>query len=614
MAATEILVRFVAICKYSYRITDWYFQGSVKRLPSNKTVFVGDPDERIFIRRGATHQLSGWEIPVKIQSEDKKIEIRLSGTHERPTMDIIEKTEHVSIGDVKATLNVPIHHGYNLWMVSSEGNYSALIVVEVTKDTATAPGKISTVVAHQGASTYNTVHDGMQDKMVHICPIIPVPWGTGIPKPAKGVESLDASDQVDFSISSGITKPNGLVNPALIPILSPTPPHFESHCARIRITQYRPKNLFIDFDRLIWKAVTDNVRFFDGGGDKKEIRGGEEIKAYGVPTGKAGDNECRIEVRWDEPGHPLLAVYRALVGRPKYLHYRANIIKHKPGFFSFLSKKIPNPTVTFEAVRKRLLYNNVLMWQAGIMLVPDPDSTPYNGAIWKDKGIFEVYTSENQTFNMDPNDHDDDYYPTILNQRADILNICYIHSHRGDNPSGLARDRMLSAAEKTEKDHGSPSTSWVFPTGVYPDATGGNVEMLTLGPNKHPRPEWQKSVAGDGQIDWEKKVCGLAIADWAAVNLYKISQPSMNTEAHEIGHVLGLQHRGSGGYKVRDFKHMGPSVDRVNHMAGVNKGKGHPWFENIMSYGNSNEAQDFDIIQTMVMRRHPLLKDAPFVK
>jgi len=174
MAATEILVRFVSICKYSHRRIDWYFQGSVKRLPSNKTVFVGDPIEGIEMLRGGYHRFSGWEIPVKIQPEDRKIEIRLSGTRMRPTMDVIEKTEHVSIGDVKATLNVPIHHGYNLWMVSSEGTYSALIVVEVTKDTATAPGKISTVVAHQGASTYNTVHDGMQDMMVHICPVIPV--------------------------------------------------------------------------------------------------------------------------------------------------------------------------------------------------------------------------------------------------------------------------------------------------------------------------------------------------------------------------------------------------------------------------------------------------------
>jgi hypothetical protein len=605
MAATEILVRFVSICKYSHRRIDWYFQGSVKRLPSSKTVFVGDPDEGIEMLRGATHRFSGWEIPVKIQPKDTSIEIRLSGTREQPTMDVIANivtTERVSIGDVKATLNVPIHHGYNLWMVSSEGTYSALIIVEVTKDTATAPGKISTVVAHQGASAYNTVHDGMQDMMVHICPVIPVPSSTVLPEPAKGVKDF-AEFKEDLSIFPGATKPNDLVNPALIPALSLSHRDFGSLCARIRITRYRPWNL--DLNRLIWKAVTDNVRFFDGGGDKKEIRGGQEIKAYGVLKGKADDAECRIEVRWDEPGQPLLAVYRALVGPPKYLHYRANIIKHKPGFFSFLSKKIPDPTVTFDAVRKRLLYNNVLMWQAGIMLVPDPDTTAYNEAVWMDKGIFVVYTSKNQTFNMDPDDDDDDYYPTILNQRADILNICYIHSHHshsGDNPSGLARDRFQSPASKIEELGGSPSTSWVFPTGVYPDAAGGIVKMKTMGPNRKRRPKWQKSVAGDGQID---KVCGLAIVDEAAVI------PNANTEAHEIGHVLGLVHRGSGEYKERDMAHMRPSKDGVNHMAGPNKGKGHPWEENIMSYSGYYKAQDFDLIQTKVMRRHPLVKDAP---
>jgi hypothetical protein len=156
---------------------------------------------------------------------------------------------------------------------------------------------------------------------------------------------------------------------------------------------------------------------------------------------------------------------------------------------------------------------------------------------------------------------------------------------------------MKSPAAKTETLPGSPSTSWVFPTGVYPDADGKDVKMDTMGPSTA-RPKEQKDLAGDGTFD---NVHGLAVADWAAIVAWR------NTVAHEAGHVLGLHHRGSGGYATGAA--MGPSYDKVNHMAGPDAGKGHPWDENIMSYsGYTGRAVDFDLIQTIVMRRHPLLK------
>ena len=120
--------------------------------------------------------------------------------------------------------------------------------------------------------------------------------------------------------------------------------------------------------------------------------------------------------------------------------------------------------------------------------------------------------------------------------------------------------------------------------------------MMTMGPSP-PRPETQRSLAGDGDLG---HLCGLVVANWAAII------GNANTEAHEIGHMLGLHHRGSG--QAPDITVMGPSIDRVNHLSGPNVGKGHPWDENIMGYSAYDRAQDFDLIQAKVMRRHPLLK------
>jgi hypothetical protein len=588
MAATELLVRVEKVIVLDRRGGgEWRFGASVKRLPSNKTESFGDPNKEFEARRNDVIKLDAWKLPFKIDPDDKKIEITLSGA-DSAGFSVRD------LGKVVVTLNTPILHGYDLSLQSSKGLFQAKIFVTVTKDTGMKPGEITTIASYQRGKTYNTVHDGMQRRLVHIHPVIPVPWATGIPQSPMGVRFLSGSDPEKLHIEAGAKKLNALVNPALIPVIGPSHPAFVNLCARIHVTHYRPKNL--DLTKLVWKAATDNIRFFDGGGGKTEVKGvaSREVKAYGVLKG-VNDEMGMIEVRWDEPGQPLLAVYRAWVGRPKYLHYRANIIMCKNAD----EVNIKNPTVMPAQVQKQMDFNAVLMWQSGIRLFPDPDETPYQNAKKKGKAIYEVELDANQTYNMNPSASDANYYPTILNQRAGVLNISYIRSHSGGDPSGLARDRMLSAASKTESLSGNPSTSWVFPTGVYPDAAGKTIKMETMGPSTQ-RADTQKGVGGDRNLD---KVCGLTISNWAAVI------DDANTVAHEAGHVLGLHHRGSGGYDAAAG--MKPSRDKVNHLAGSNAGNGHPWDENIMSYSGYDRAQDFDLIQTKTLRRHGLMKNAP---
>lgn len=590
MAATVILIQLKSVVVLDRRSHgEWSFEVSAKHLPSNRNESPrnasGGPFEAI--TRRTIDLGDACAFMVTIAPDDTRIEITVAGH------DSGGGGGTGDLGKVLVTLNIPIMHNYDISLRSSAGLFTARVLVSVTRDPEREAGEITTISTAPGGGNYNTIHDGMQSRVVHICPVIPVPWATGIPAVPRRLASLSASDPEALHIVAEDGRLNALVNPAVIPVLDPSRTWFDSRVARIRITQFRPRNL--DLRKLVWKAVTDNIRFFDGGPGKTEVKGvdSREVKAYGVRRGN-NDAMGTIEVRWDEPGQPLLAVYRAWVGRAKYLHYRANIIKCSSSAIG--GHAILNPTVTPAMIRNRFRFNAMLMWQVGIRLVPDPDDTCYNGAVSKGNGIFEVSLRANQTWNMNPGDTDANYYPTILNQREGILNICYIYSHAPVNFSGLARDRRRSPASTTETQGGSPSTSWVFPTGVYPDGGGRTVRMMTLEPSPL-RPETQRSLAGDGNLE---HVCGLVVVNGAAIIR------DANTESHEIGHMLGLLHRGSGQYDPHGA--MQPSIDNVNHMAGPNVGKGHPWDENIMGYSAYDRAQDFDLIQAKVMRRHPLLK------
>ena len=69
--------------------------------------------------------------------------------------------------------------------------------------------------------------------------------------------------------------------------------------------------------------------------------------------------------------------------------------------------------------------------------------------------------------------------------------------------------------------------------------------------------------------------------------------------------MLGLAHRGSGGNS------SGPSADKMHFDTPTGK-RGHPWNENIMSYGyaafNPPLAHDIDLLQASVIRRHPAIR------
>jgi hypothetical protein len=71
-------------------------------------------------------------------------------------------------------------------------------------------------------------------------------------------------------------------------------------------------------------------------------------------------------------------------------------------------------------------------------------------------------------------------------------------------------------------------------------------------------------------------------SDWWSPN--NQAQSGCNL-AHELGHVLGLQHRGSG-----DSNTPPRSEDLINAPDTKSKLRGHPWHENVMTYGYGGNA------------------------
>jgi hypothetical protein len=136
----------------------------------------------------------------------------------------------------------------------------------------------------------------------------------------------------------------------------------------------------------------------------------------------------------------------------------------------------------------------------------------------------------------------------------------------------------------------------VQPSGVPPDGPAVKVTMQTMpgstrGTSKADKDYLKARSLPAGSFD---QLFGLIMPDYTVP-----SDPDWGqTVAHETGHVLGLRHRGNPGNKT-----PGPSADGINDPAGV----GYPWLQNTMCYGYA-QSQDLDIIQSMVIRRHPVLK------
>jgi hypothetical protein len=430
---------------------------------------------------------------------------------------------------------------------------------------------------------------------------------------------------------------NAIPNPAVIPILSDTDPDIANKQARLTVTYYEPRN--IDTDKFFWRVASGPA----------QIRGSNRGTTVNVRgTGNAADTLATFEVRWENDTGPLLATYRAWVGKLGTLPYRVT-------FLDGIDPAWVASTVMTSAVANNIMQVvRAIHYQAGIMLVPDPEVTGFNGAVLFPAGntnaIYQVRVSNNQhTRNVN---NQIISRSTRYNFRPGVINFAIVHSTL---PSGAAAEGVAAAVDRngiagtptktqwyksklyylgggkgsTKELDGSPSASWIKPSGVPDDTAGVKKELKTIYPTN--RVKQAKSIDSSyvnsrntKKVPFTTAMMGQLYAChmpviWGRALL--VGAPPAWTQAqyewncginfaHELGHILGLAHRGCAGYTPLPaaLPASMPSADGMDCADTTGYVKGHPWNENIMTYGygmTTPLAHNIDLIQAMVVRAHP---------
>jgi hypothetical protein len=170
------------------------------------------------------------------------------------------------------------------------------------------------------------------------------------------------------------------------------------------------------------------------------------------------------------------------------------------------------------------------------------------------------------------------------------MNFAYVHSEVSgvlgaatDFPSSNAP--AAAGVRPTITDSRTPSTSWITPSGILPDAAAGAVAMqLIVGIQRAGHPLLYAMFVTDTHGD---------------PSVLAIQQNYANTIIHEFLHILNLGHRVEG-----------PGAGGVGLVAGgiFWDGLSHPPQENLMHWNAPGSiAQDIDIIQALGARQSPLV-------
>jgi hypothetical protein len=434
--------------------------------------------------------------------------------------------------------------------------------VNPSPETPSASGIYACREDKSGAVLYNTAGNVHHKLRVEVHEVLPTPHGfrksgPGPMRPRLLSPWTDGGKAKTTAELTTGTDLNIIENPALISIPPTGTDADGTNCAKFRVTYYWPKGLnFTDDDsRLVWKVVPTgggNARFFGRST-------GRLVSLHGCSPG-----EINLEVRFE---NTQVAVYRALVKPLVIIPYRCTIL------YGHATQAQFRPRSTTADVRTHLLISNRFLWQMGLKLEPFKSNT----VGWQPASVAMTITpvaGETGFFTADVpgiwTRQPPDVLCAVVNSLPYVFNFAYIKSDPTGNRGAGCYMEIAGAA--TIDDSGTPSSSWTRPSGVNPDGAAGKITMTCM-----PNYAMFQNALFPHRF-------AMYVTDANVDNL-----DFSGTISHELGHVIGLNHRieGTGGY---DDKVAYPPRQNVMH-----------WVE------NSDVAQDFDIIQAKQVRLSPLL-------
>ncbi len=656
MAVTSIRVRFVSVDvdhdSDVWGAGEWHLHATVDGQP------VGNSGTEFTARAGAglTPALAeaDWSevVDVSGKAPGSTVEIRLR---------IIEDDLFCDddLGEVSVTVAHPFRNplqDFHLrspvipggWFGEDRRYYRAHIRVSIEEEFATAvttgPTAVPVTRTVAGGATFSTIKGTAFVPRLEICPVTPNPSPPahmpGRPVLPGGLAAPTVPPTASVNAAPSAPALNALANPAVIPFLAATDPQLANRAARLAITFLEPGNL--NPNELLW-----NVR-----GGPAVIVGsnrGLSVNVRGDRTGLGAtpaDSMATFDVHWDNTAGPVLATFRAWVGRLGTLPYRVNLLDGSTAALR-TTTLMTTGALPAATVNNIMQVAQAILYQAGILLTPDTNVAGYEGATLFPAGntnaIFRVPVTNNRhTRNVN---HNIVSRSTRYNFRPGVINFTFVHSTLQGNAAAVERNGIAGAAGtikfvkigkrwfrrhqfdgkgSTKKLGGSPSTSWIKPSGVLKDGAGVQQTLKTISPTDRVKQGAAMDKAWAAARNTAAPPFNQAMmnqlyachvpAQWGQGNIVGGPPPAWTVAqfvwncginlAHELGHILGLAHRGSGGNSA------GPSADGMDCKNQKGVMKGHPWNENFMSYGygmTTPLAHDLDLIQASVVRTHPAI-------
>lgn len=511
---------------------------------------LGDPKEVFVVKNGTSVTFSSdWSLTSEVE-RNKEVKITF---HAKEKARVLAK----DFGNVTHKLKWP----FSQQSISLENKYFRVKFGVQLKAQGVFkkhdPQEVFACRSTAANPLINTVSGAHKRIRIEVCEVRPTPPTAKLPArigpPVTGKVTFKSTTGINIKSTDDINK---IPNPAVIPVIAKVKAT-KKNAARIEVNYFEPQDIKLtDTDaRLQWKI---------SGVGGAEILGSDKGMGIYVYGSKEGEIKLTLTFLGAE-----VAIYRALVLKEKIIKCRANLFDGGAGF----------KTDSSDAdVIKHIAVANIILRQSGVKIELDSSNNTSDGGVKLKTGIFRVPLdnakkgrARNLSSNF-PRAIRMNYKPKTWNLQK-VLNLVYVVSMSSASTLGQAIARPLNTSQVPAggsfpqlKDSGTPATSWINPSGVYPHpaATEKTLEMMNA-----------KIDPKDSEV-WAVTIC----------NGNSTELQYGNTLAHEICHALGLAHR----ELTQDL------LPELN--------------QNLMHANEGPvDAQDLDIIQSKAIQKSPMLSD-----